>query len=96
MNLLQKFLRAWLSSFVHTNMQPYHPRRQVGRPRQYRRSHHDAIPACFRGKLNFRRTDPRHIKHPQHGIYLVAARRLGERDVVLDAGAHDAVMEELT
>lgn len=61
-------------------------------------SHHDAPPRIFAGKINFRRSDPRHMQHPWHDRYMRIARRYGQNVVIYprsEPSIHDEIMAEL-
>ena len=76
----------------HSRQRKRNPRRKPV-PGQW--SHVHANPAMFRGKLNFQRSDPRHLQHPDHDAYMSIAKEAGLRDVVLIPEAHEWVLEQL-
>jgi hypothetical protein len=59
--------------------------------------HPEAVPAPFRGKINFRRSDARHQQHPGHMAYMRTMRRLQKQGHLRGSAAenHRTVLETM-
>lgn len=54
--------------------------------------HKDAVPHEFKGRINFRRSDPRHLKHPQHAEYMRLLRKRRDTFGFYSRGYHNDVL----